>query len=160
MKTKLLGIVALVLVLVGCTNAKTITEEEAKKKALAIQDGEVVATESDLKDDDPSYTFTIKTADMMYEIEIDAVSGDVISQESDVIPVQEPAQVHAVSQSDAEATALNKVPGATIVKSELDHENTHVGCKFEIELRKDNMEYNVDVDAQTGTIVAYDEDRE
>lgn len=159
MKIKVAIAVLAMVCLVGCTSAKTISEEEAKKKALAIQDGEVVGMESDLKDDDPSYTFTIKTSEALYEIEIDAVNGKMISQDMEMLPSNTNNE-YAISEEQARQIALDKVPGATIVKVELDNNDGQASTKYEIELLKDNVEYSVDVDVTTGNIVAYDEDRD
>ena len=54
-----------------------------------------------------------------------------------------------IGEQKAKQIMLNKVPGATIVNFNFDRDETP---EYEGELRKDNMEYDISVDAKTGEI--------
>ena len=66
-----------------------ITQDEAKKVALAKYAGEVVETEFKIEvNGNPSYEFDIKTPDgKEYEIEIDAVTGKVVGDQIEIYQI-------------------------------------------------------------------------
>ncbi|WP_016699911.1 PepSY domain-containing protein [Actinoalloteichus spitiensis] len=63
-----------------------------------------------------------------------------------------------ISYEEAERIALERVPGARVTEVELDEDDGRY--EWEIELRKDRMEYDIDIDAVTGDIIGYEEDRD
>ena len=66
-----------------------ITQEEAKKTALAKYPGTVVESEFSIESDgNPSYEFDIKTKDgKEWEVEIDAVTGKVLESEQEMYQI-------------------------------------------------------------------------
>ena len=56
-----------------------------------------------------------------------------------------------LSASEAQTIALQQVPNATVKKIELDED--HGQLIYEIELRKEYTEYDVEIDAITGTVL-------
>ena len=66
-----------------------ITQDEAKKTALAKYPGEVVESEFSVESDgNPSYEFDIKTKDgKEWEVEIDAVTGKVLESEQEIYQI-------------------------------------------------------------------------
>ena len=65
----------------------------------------------------------------------------------------------AVSQDEAVQIALDRVPGATAqdVRIELDRDDGR--CKYEGEIIYNNMEYDLEIDANSGTILEWSEER-
>lgn len=68
-----------------------ITQEDAKKTALAAHPGEVVESEFSLESDgNPSYEFDIKTKDgKEIEVEVDAVTGKILETEEELYQIGE-----------------------------------------------------------------------
>jgi len=61
-----------------------------------------------------------------------------------------------ITEAQAKAIMQQKVPGATIVKIELDRDDGIL--MYEGELVKGNMEYDIDVNANTGKIISFESD--
>lgn len=66
-----------------------ITQEDAKKIALAKYPGEVVDSEFSIESDgNPSYEFDIKTKDgKEWEVEVDAVTGKILEVEQEMYQI-------------------------------------------------------------------------
>lgn len=162
---KVIMLLFAVMVLAGCSNkTNAMTLEQAQELALKEVDGEVVKAKEDIDDGVKYYDFTIITDSEKYEIEIDGDSGKVIKKEKDVD--YQPATTDSnsgtgesnaeISIEDAKKIAIDKVGGGDIVKTELDYENGI--SKYEIEIRKDNKEYDLEINRETGEIIKYKED--
>lgn len=65
----------------------------------------------------------------------------------------QPVATVAITQQQAINIALGKVNG-TVTKAELDYEDN----EYEIEIVKDQLEYDFDIDASTGAIIKMEED--
>ena len=61
-----------------------------------------------------------------------------------------------ITKEQAQQIALNRAPGATVVKCHLDHDDGRM--TYEIEMRKGFVEYDCEIDAQTGAILDWDMD--
>ena len=59
-----------------------------------------------------------------------------------------------ISESDARATALAKVPGGTVSSSELEKEHHHLIWSFDIAQSNSKDVIEIQVDAKTGAIVS------
>jgi uncharacterized membrane protein YkoI len=65
-----------------------VTEEEAKKAALAAFPGEVVETEYEIEADGAaSYEFDIKTKDGEIKVEIDATTGKLVEHSKEIYQI-------------------------------------------------------------------------
>jgi len=87
-----------------------------------------------------------------YDLKLDARTGSGISVTKKLkgSSTQSNAQTSKlISKEAAKTAALNKVPGASVTKIELDREDG----VYELELRKGNVEYEVEVNAYTGKVV-------
>ena len=62
-----------------------------------------------------------------------------------------------IGSTKAKEVMLKKVPGAKIVKFELDNDKTP---EYEGELRKGNYEYEISVNAITGKITEFEKDND
>lgn len=154
-----------------------ISADKARQAALDQVPGsdgaETVLVNEEFDDMQKTYDVQFTFDGVMYEFEISARNGKIISQESEQIsmPQQVPESSEQTSGSDnaddAESTqgtdigiekakkiALGKVSGATesdIVKTDTDLEN---GVRvYEIEIRYDSVEYDFTVNAADGTIM-------
>ncbi|MFF0578991.1 PepSY domain-containing protein [Streptosporangium saharense] len=68
-----------------------------------------------------------------------------------------PGEAQAKIQRDAAVKiALDKVPGAQLTEAEFDGDETPT--TWEIELRKDSVEHDFEIDATTGAILEHDQE--
>lgn len=98
-----------------------------------------------------------------YDLKLNATTGEGISvckeQDDDLINgvvtsnTLNKADLSAVrlTEIEAQTIALQQVPDATTKKIELEEEDGQL--IYEIELRKENIEYDVEIDAITGTVL-------
>lgn len=108
-----------------------------------------------------------------YELKLDAKTGEGLfvfkeldewynESISDKIPVIENAKTStlekakAITLENAKTIALEKVPGSKIIKIEQEEEDGRL--IYEVELRKEHLEYNIEIDAMTGKILSMDKD--
>lgn len=102
-----------------------------------------------------------------YDYEIEVSSGKILSYDFDIEGYQAPVynnktntantNTSAVSESSVKKTVLAKVPGATeanIYKFKLDYDDGR--AEYEGEIIYNQMEYDFEVDAQTGTIIKWE----
>lgn len=150
------------------TGSKYISEEEASSIALAQVDG---ATEDELrinKDNDDNrniYEVSILHDGVEYDFEIDAQTGDILSQSSerddddDWDDGQSGSQNNnqnnsgLISEKKASKITLGQVDGAT--ESDLRiHQDTDDGrTVYEGSIIYNEMEYEFEIDAQSGDII-------
>lgn len=179
---KIMMIALIAIVLVGCSNASknTLTLEEAQEIALKEVSGKVLKAKEDNDDGVSYYDFTIVTDSEKYEVEVDANSGKIIKMEKDDDYVGSGTNNNANTNDDtnttnqnnnanstnntqaaisaeaAQQTAMDRVGGGYLVKCELDHDDGVL--KYEIEIKNGNKEYDVEVDANTGEIIKFNEE--
>ena len=164
---KLASLVLLGLVLVGWSNSGSgdvMTMEEAQKIALEEVDGEVIKSSKDRDDGRTYYEFEIVTDSEKYDLEIDGESGDIVKKEKDDDYVANQNTTNnqtnqtTITEDEAKKIATDRIGGSgEFVRCELDNDDGVL--KYEIEVIKDNTEYDIDVDATTGEITKYEEDR-
>lgn len=164
---KLASLVLLGLILVGCSNSGSddvMTMEEAQKIALEEVDGEVIKSSEDRDDGRTYYEFEIVTDSEKYDLEIDGESGDIVKKEKDDDYVANQNTTNnqtnqtTITEDEAKKIATDRIGGSgEFVRCELDNDDGVL--KYEIEIIKDNTEYDIDVDATTGEITKYEEDR-
>ncbi len=154
-----------------------ISKDEARQIALNQVPGsdaaESVLVNEEFDDMQKTYDVSFTFEGVMYEFEISARNGEVISQESEqvFVPQQEQESTGQLNgednADDAESTqgtdigiekakkiALGKVSGAAesdIVKAEMDREDGIL--VYEVEIKYDSMEYDFTINGATGVIV-------
>lgn len=154
----------------GCNKEKVnaITLQEAQQTALKEVDGRVLKAAEEKDDNLVYYEFTIVTETEMYEVEVNAENGEVIKTEKDddyagtttipngdVLPIDKTQT--KLTLEEAQKIALDRVKEGHIRKSELDIENDLT--VYEIEIENGNQEYDVTINANSGEIVKYEEDK-
>ena len=90
---KLITILFITMILTGCTNSsvEAISLDEAQEIALKTIDGKVtkanngylIKCELDIDDGIQKYEVEIKNGNIEYEIDIDAITGEIIKYEED-----------------------------------------------------------------------------
>lgn len=146
-------------------SAENISADTAKSKALedaGLSDSEVTFIQAKLDYDDgvPVYDVEFYTASYEYDYEIDARTGVVRSRETEVIETaswrQGNDQSGSISVEDAKSISLSHagVSDVTYTKAKLDNEDGQL--VYEIEFRKDGVEYEYTIRADDGFILSYD----
>ena len=152
----------------GSTTA-SITAERAKEIALnhaGLTASQVTFARADLDRDDGRLVYDVEfyTSDYKeYDYEIDASTGAVLSYDYDAEHYSRPSNGGststgaAISEARAREIALAQVSGAAdsnIRKVELDRDDGRL--QYEVKIVYNNMEYDFDIDASTGTILSRD----
>lgn len=161
-------ILFITIILTGCTNSsvEAISLDEAQEIALKAIDGKVTKAKKERDDGIDYYDFEIISDNQKYEIEVDANTGKIIKNEKDTdyVPSSNEAsqnnnsQATTISIDEAQRIAMEKVGNnGYLVKCELDIDDGIQ--KYEIEIKNGNIEYEIDIDAISGEIIKYEEDR-
>lgn len=165
---KLMTILFITIILTGCTNSsvEAISLDEAQEIALKAIDGKVTKAKKERDDGIDYYDFEIISDNQKYEIEVGANTGKIIKNEKDTdyVPSSNEAsqnnnsQATTISIDEAQRIAMEKVGNnGYLVKCELDIDDGIQ--KYEIEIKNGNIEYEIDIDAISGEIIKYEEDR-
>lgn len=151
------------------------TEDEQKEAALQTALADAGINEADasrirvtMDRDDGMLVYEVKfdAAEVEYDYEIDAESGRIIStdverwDDDDRDDRNRTANANvAVSRDEAVKTALGKVSGATEkdVRIELDYDDGRY--KYEGDIIYNGIEYDFEIDADSGRILEWEEDR-
>ncbi|WP_455539271.1 PepSY domain-containing protein [Terrisporobacter sp.] len=109
----------------------------------------------------PKYEGTLVKENTQYEITVNATNGKITDfEEEQAEIIEETIDIKNsdkyIGEKKAKSIMLKKVPNAKIVSFKLDKDDkTH---KYEGELRKDNKEYDISVDAKTGKIIEFEQE--
>ena len=165
---------------VNSANAKASTTliGEAKAKQIMLDKVPGATFRTFYLDNDytPEYEGELIKGNVEYDITVDAKTGKIIDYSEEIIKTQtqqpsnntnntvqqaptQPSNTQTSSSLIGEAKAkqimLNKVPGATFRTFYLDNDYTP---EYEGELIKDNVEYDISVDAKTGKIIEFSQE--
>ena len=151
-----------------------ISEADAKKTAFdhaGVAEADVTGLRVKLDYDDGRQVYDVEfySGNQEYDYEINAVDGTILSfdQEMDEWAAAQNAagtqnttgQTASITETDARALALEQVPGATdenIVKFAQDYDDGRT--VYEIEIIYNRAEYDIEIDASTGTILKMEQD--
>lgn len=148
------------------TGTVQISSDDAKNAAFThagVTDANLLKL--DLDRDDAVYEVEFTSGSYYYDYDISAQNGSVLKYEkkqiytpADSQPQSQPQTqgTAAISAEQAQEIVLAQVPGATMVKLELDRDDGRM--VYEGECRKGQMEYEFKLDAQTGAILEWEED--
>ena len=174
---KVFALMLLSVILFGCggNNAEAISLDEAEKIALKEVDGDVLKARKDKDDGITYYDFTIVTDTEKYEVEVNAENGKVlkVEKDDDYVPSQSNTtdQTNQTNQNNTQNTtqitaekaqeiAMNRVGTGTLVKCELDFDDDTQKYKYEIEIKDGRVEYDLEIDANSGEIIKYEQDQD
>ena len=156
------------------TDSAAISEDEAKQAAFdhaGVSEADVTGLRIRLDYDDGRQVYDVEfySGSKEYDYEISASDGSVLSfdQEMDEWAAAQNAagtqnttgQAASITETDARALALEQVPGATdenIVKFAQDYDDGRT--VYEIEIIYNRAEYDIEIDASTGTILKMEQD--
>lgn len=142
--------------------AQLIGLEAAKNKALAdagVSASDVVFDEAKLDDDDGTavYEIEFRTAEMDYEYEIDALTGEIRKRKQEAIEMTPdiPADQQLIGLEAAKNKALAdagvSAENATFIKMKLDYDDG--APVYELEFLTVNAEYEYEIHGTTGAIL-------
>lgn len=141
-----------------------MTADRAKEIALThaeLEEANVTFVTAKLDTDDGRQVYEIEfySGNIEYDYDIDASTGDILSYDYDVGNYSASNSTHSggtnayIGEEKAKSIALAKVSGATEsdIRLNLDYEDGR--ALYEGSIVFDNMEYEFEIDATTGTIV-------
>lgn len=137
--------------------SQIITLEEANKIALKqTKDGKILKSELDHNHGRTIYEIEILENNIKKEIDIDAVSGQILKIDNDDSPshshMQTPVEAK-ISIDEAKAIALKNSSNGTLKSIELDSKR---GLPFyEVEILENNIEKEIRIDATNGNIIKF-----
>lgn len=142
-----------------------ISAERAKEIALAkTGGGTVVECKLDYEHGRKVYEIEIVNGNTKYELDVCVTDSQIYDYEQKTIsnpgntkPVDNiTGGGSGITAESAKQIALSKVGGGTVTECKLDYE--HGRQLYEIDIRYNGWEYEIDIDATTGDIVKYEID--
>lgn len=130
------------------TKSSRISSDKAKEIALNRVGGGKV---TDFEYDDGEYEIEIKYNGKEYELEINAYSGKITDFEVDDDDDYKKSSTR-ISSDKAKQIALARVGGGKVTDFEYDD------GEYEIEIKFNGSEYEIEMDAYTGTILEFERD--
>ena len=137
---------------------------QAALKAAGVNESEISRLQVSQDRDDGRLTYDVRfdVGQTEYDYEILASDGQILG--SDVEQNQSGRQNTnssgaSVSMDDAIATALGKVPGATENDIRIELENDDGRLIYEGNIIYEQMEYDFEIDATTGEVLGWSEER-
>lgn len=144
------------------TAVDLLTHEQAQTIALKYIPGATLQKISlDSEDGCLVYDMKLTKGTTYYEVEIDARTGKIYQYEINGVSQQTSTNSPnldspTLTWQQAKDIALEKIPGGVTTKLKLETSNGLL--VYEIELLKDNVKYELKLNAETGEIVKYDMD--
>lgn len=136
--------------------------EEISQKALEIANGTITGIELDDDSNKLHYDVEIYHDGYEYELELDAVSGEVLEQnrekEDDDDDAEKALDTSGLISSDEAVIAALAVAKGTVKEVSLDEDDGVIS--YEIELRDGKTEHEVSVNATDGSILEHETDED
>lgn len=134
-------------------NKPNVSKKTIRKKALKlVKNGKISRLYLDVDDGLSEYKVTLKKGNRQYKLLYNAKNGKLLEYEWKL--VSSASSGKNIGMQKAQEIALQKVPGATVVKVEYDKEDG----VYEIELKKDGYEYDIKVHAKSGKILEFEKE--
>lgn len=128
-----------------------LTMEEAKEIALSEQDGVVEDIELETKNGYVYYEVEIENPDAEYDIYVEAYTGELLKVEiDDNDDGNKQASGNIISVEEAKKIAV-EAAGGKVIEIELDEDDDRY--EYELELKTNNGEVEMTIDAVTGKIL-------
>ncbi|OME85951.1 hypothetical protein BK122_01385 [Paenibacillus pabuli] len=151
---------------------KLLTVAQAKEAALKATDGKVDDVDLERRNGQTFYEVEIdKKGSNDVVVRLDAYTGKILAVVDDedydddddyngtvagTSSNQAASKQVKLTEAQASNIALKQVTGGKVTEIELDHDNGRY--VYEVELRTANGEADVDVDANTGKVLSFDQD--
>lgn len=137
-------------------DAKDLSKSSIEQKALKkVKNATVVSTTLTYDDGMVQYKVKLKKGSKKYKLVYDSKTGKLLEYEWEIAETQSSSGQY-IGTEKAKAIALEKVPNATIVKVEFEKDDGV--AVYEVEMVKGIYEYEVKIDAKTGTILEFEKD--
>lgn len=160
----------------GTQNSAEGEISESRAKEIALTDAGVTETDvlailvkRDFDDGKSVYDVDFYVQNQEFDYEIDAVTGTIISRDFDIendflnqtqnAGAGTGANTGTISMEQATAIVLNRVSGATAQNVYMKLENDDGYLKYEGDVYYNGMEYEFELNAQTGDILEWSEER-
>lgn len=149
------------------TMQSTSENAEAAAKAAALKDAGVsekdvlaISIHKDYDDGHEAYDVSIYTEDKDFDYTIDAASGTVLEKEAEMVPKLTSESSDAkIKTDDVKKIVFDKVPGAEDKNLRLSLEYDDGRMIYEGEIIYGNVSYDFEIDAQTGDILEWSEEK-
>ncbi len=131
---------------------KIVSRGKCKKLAQKkVKNGKITSLVRKYDDGIRVYKVKMKKGNKKYELEFHAETGKLLEYKWELVIKKEEKKNNYIGVDKAKRIALEKVPGATVVKVEFDKDD---GVPvYEVELIKDEFEYEIKIHAKTGKIL-------
>lgn len=150
------------------TSGSVISEEEAKNIALkdaGLTEEKISGIRIKLETDDgvQEYEVDFYADNKEYDYDIDAVSGEILSKDMDIDEdfqwkTSSSSSGAKISEAKAKKIALKKVSGATEKDIRLHLDNDDGKKIYEGSIIYNEREYDFEIDANSGTILEWEEE--
>ncbi|WP_191090865.1 PepSY domain-containing protein [Niallia endozanthoxylica] len=162
---------------VAAKNQDNTLEDQNKKEFITLQDAETIALKEvngtvesidlETKVGKSYYEVEIEKDHMDYDIYIDAVTGEPYSIKQDDKGFDDDKFVDQGKSTNSAGTAISETEAVAIAEKavngkmvEIEKEHDDGILKYQLELRTDRGEAEVDIDAHTGKIIEIEYDDE
>lgn len=133
--------------------SKSKCKKLAKKK---VANGKILSLSLKIDDGITVYKVKMKKGSKKYTLEYHAGTGKLLEYEWDIVKTSSKSSSKYIGTSKAKQIAKKRVPGARIIKVELDRDDGVT--VYEVEMVKGAFEYDLKIHAKTGKIIEYDKD--
>ncbi len=144
-------------------NGKSISKSHCQKLALKEVNNATVTSIVNKTDDGMQvYKVKLKKGDKKYTLEYHASTGKLLEYEWKIVTQAvtgnngNTGNNGYIGESKAKNIALDRVPGARVIKIEFDTDDGRE--VYEVELADSSFEYDIKIDAATGQIIEFDQD--
>ena len=149
----------------AASSAAMLTEEDAKNIALTdagVTEADVTGIRIQLETDHGVQEYEVEcyAGNLEYDYDIDAATGQIRSKDTDIendFPTLQPSGV-TITQADAIALVLEKVPGAAESDVRIHLDNDDGRTVYEGSLVLDQTEYDFEIDAETGAFLEWEQE--
>ncbi|MCI9175959.1 MAG: hypothetical protein HFH49_13660 [Lachnospiraceae bacterium] len=140
------------------SSKKMISESKCRKLAKKkVKGASIISIKLKYDDGIEEYKVKMQKGSKKYELEYHARTGKLIGYQWKLNLKKKPGNSGYIGVEKAKQIALAEVPGAAVVKAEFDGDDDGVPV-YEVELVKDDMEYEFKIHAKTGKILEREQD--
>ncbi len=156
----------------GQPSGASITEEDAKRIALedaGVSEADILAMQVgyEMEHGRTKYEIEFYAGNMEYDYEINAETGEIISFDQDIeydfygngAGTGNGGAQTTLTQDEVTAIVLERVPGADTSHLRLELDRDDGRMLYEGEIIYDGVEYEFEIDAQTGNVIEWSEER-